>query len=104
MFIIYFNIKIIYTITPDSKIYSKTTTNGAIFTTISWTIATVIFTYYVQHFSNYGLFYGSLSNIIVLILWIYILSYILVIGIAINVQKYNYLNKENINYENKIDK
>lgn len=88
MFIIYFNVKLIYTITPDFKIYSRTTTRGAIFTTISWTIATAIFTYYVKHFSNYGLFYGSLSNIIVLILWIYMLSYILVIGIAINVQKY----------------
>lgn len=84
MFIIYFNIKIIYTIAPDNKIYSKTTTKGALFTTIAWTISTIIFSYYIKHFSNYGLFYGSLSNIIILILWIYILSYILVIGIAIN--------------------
>lgn len=89
MFVIYFNIKIIYTIAPDSKIYSSTTTKGAIFTTIAWTFATAIFSYYVKHFSNYGIFYGSLSNIIILILWIYILSYILVIGIAINVEKYN---------------
>ncbi len=89
MFVIYFNIKIIYTIAPDSKIYSKTTTKGAIFTTISWTIATVIFSYYINHFSNYSFFYGSLSNIIILILWIYILAYILVIGIAINGGQYN---------------
>lgn len=102
MFIIYFNIKLIYTISPDFKIYSKTTTKGAIFTTIAWTIATAIFTYYVKHFSHYGLFYGSLSNIIILILWIYILSYILVIGIAINVQKYDVkkiINENNLNNE-----
>ena len=95
MFIIYFNIKIIYTIAPDSKIYSRTTTKGAIFTTISWTIATVIFGYYIKHFSHYGLFYGSLSNIIILILWIYILAYILVIGIAINSGQYNVIREEN---------
>lgn len=89
MFIIYFNIKIVYTIAPDSKIYSRTTTKGAIFTTISWTIATIIFSYYIKHFSHYGFFYGSLSNIIILILWIYILAYILVIGIAINSGQYN---------------
>ena len=89
MFIIYFNIKIIYTIAPDSKIYSKTTTKGAIFTTFAWTVTTVIFGYYIKHFSNYGFFYGSLSNIIILILWIYLLAYILVIGIAINSGQYN---------------
>lgn len=93
MLIIYFNVKLIYTLAPDSKIYSKTTTRGAVFTTLVWTLATAIFSYYVGHFSNYGIFYGSLSNIIVLILWIYMLSYILVIGIAINVGKDS--NKEN---------
>ncbi len=89
MFIIYFNIKIIYTIAPDSKIYSRTTTKGALFTTISWTIATVLFSYYIKHFSHYGFFYGSLSNIIILVLWIYLLAYILVIGIAVNSGQYN---------------
>ena len=95
MFIIYFNIKIIYTIAPDSKIYSRTTTKGAIFTTVSWTIATVIFSYYIKHFSHYGFFYGSISNIIILVLWIYLLTYILVIGIAINSGQYNI--KEEVN-------
>ena len=37
IFVVYFNIKIIYTIAPDSKIYSKTTTKGALFTTFAWT-------------------------------------------------------------------
>lgn len=95
MFIIYFNIKIIYTIAPDSKIYSKTTTKGAIFTTVSWTFSTALFSYYIKHFSNYGFFYGSISNIIVLVLWIYLLAYILVIGIAINSGQY--IIKEEVN-------
>lgn len=85
--IIYLNIKLIYILAPDSKIKRKTTTEGAVFTTIAWSFATALFSYYVNHFSNYDIFYGSLSNIIILILWIYILSYILVIGIAINVGK-----------------
>lgn len=95
MFIVYFNIKIIYTIAPDSKIYSRTTTKGAIFTTIAWTFTTALFSYYIKHFSHYGFFYGSLSNIIILILWIYLLAYILVIGIAINSGQY--IIKEEVN-------
>ena len=35
------------------------------------------------------MFYGSLSNIIILMMWIYIIAYIFVIGIAINVSSYN---------------
>jgi membrane protein len=84
---IYINIKLIYTIAPDVHIKSKEVTYGAIFTSVFWVIATSIFSYYVDHFSNYDLFYGSLSNIIALMLWIYMLSYIFVLGMALNASK-----------------
>ena len=90
LFIIFFNIKLIYTIAPDWKIMSKHTTRGAVFTTISWIVVIQIYSFWVNHFSNYDLFYGSLSNIVVLMLMIYFISYILVIGIAINVKSYEY--------------
>lgn len=94
MFIMFFNIKLIYTLAPDWKILSKYTTRGAIFTTIGWVIATLIYSYYATHFSNYDFFYGSLSSIVVLMIWIYALSYILVIGIAINVNVYQHIKEE----------
>lgn len=90
IFIIFFNVKLIYTIAPDWKILSKRTTNGAVFTTISWIVVVQIYSYWVTHFSNYDLFYGSLSNIVVLMLMTYIISYILVIGIAINAKSSEY--------------
>lgn len=90
IFIIFFNVKLIYTIAPDWKILSKHTTNGAVFTTISWIVVVQIYSYWVTHFSNYDLFYGSLSNIVILMLMTYIISYILVIGIAINAKSSEY--------------
>lgn len=93
MFIIFINIKLIYTIAPDIVIKSRTTTKGAIFTTLGWTVATAIYTYYVSHFTNYDIFYGSLSNVVVLMIWVYMLSYILVVGIGINVNNYEYNKK-----------
>ena len=81
-------VKLIFTIAPDSYIKSKYTTKGAIFTSISWLLFTFLYSYYVLYFSHYDIFYGSLSNIIVMMMWIYILSYSFVIGIAINVQSY----------------
>lgn len=82
--LIYFNIKLIYTISPDKTIKSSTVTIGALFTTFLWIILTYIFSYYVGHIARYDIFYGSLSNIIVLLLWMYLLSYIFVIGLALN--------------------
>lgn len=90
IFIIYFNLKIIYVISPDKKIKSSSCTKGALFTTIGWIISSRIYSYYVTHFSKYDLVYGSLTNIIILMLWFYILSYIFVIGMSMNV-----LNEKN---------
>ncbi len=95
MLVMYFNVKLIYTMAPDWKILSKYTTKGAIFTTIGWVIATAIYSYYTNHFSNYSLFYGGISNIVILMIWIYALSYILVVGIAINVSEYQNEDEEN---------
>lgn len=85
IFLIYMNLKLIYTIAPSVKISSRSTTYGSIFTTIIWTISTAIFSYYLKHFANYNIIYGNLSNIIILMIWLYIISYVFVMGIAINV-------------------
>ena len=82
--LIYLNLKLIYTIAISNKIESKTTTYGALFTTIVWTIATAIFSYYLRFFANYNVIYGNLSSIIILMMWVYIISYVFVMGIAIN--------------------
>ena len=93
IFIILFNLKLIYTIAPDNKIKSKTTTTGAIFTTFSWVVVVEAYSYWVTNFSNYDIFYGSLSNIVILMLIIYLISFLLIIGIAINVRQYEYDKK-----------
>ena len=78
----------IFTIAPDSPIPSKNMNKGALFTTLSWLLITSIYSIYVTNFADYSLFYGSLANIVILMIWIYILSYTLVIGIAINSDDY----------------
>lgn len=87
--VIFIAIKIVYTIAPDKKIPSKYVNHGAFFTTIGSIIVTAIYSYYVNHFAHYDLFYGSLSNIVILMMWVYILSYIIVVGIAINANTYS---------------
>ena len=85
---IYFNVKLVYVTAPDRRIPSNTTTKGAIFTTICWIIATEIYTFYIRSFSTYSIFYGSLSNLLILLIRVYILSYIFVLGMGINASVY----------------
>ena len=88
MIIMYFTIKLVYVISPDWQILAKNTTKGALFTTTGWLLTTALFSFYVSHLSRYDIFYGSLANVVALMIWVYVISYILVVGIAINVREY----------------
>lgn len=57
------------------------------FTTIMWLIATAVFRFYLEYFARYDILYGNLSSIIILMVWVYFLSYIFVLGMAINVSR-----------------
>ena len=81
---IYILIKIIYTIAPSKDILSKSVTRGSLFTTILWMVATQIYSFWVGNVAHYDIFYGSISNIIILLMWVYILAYIFVIGMILN--------------------
>lgn len=83
-FTVFFFIKILYTIAPDKEIPSAHVNFGALFTSIGWLISTEIYLYYVGHFANYNFYYSSLSNIAILMIWVYILATIFVIGMGIN--------------------
>lgn len=83
-FIIFFFIKIVYTMAPDRRIPSSYVNRGAIFTAIFWIFATYAYSYYIANFAHYNVFYGGLSNVIILMLWVYFLSYIFTIGMALN--------------------
>ena len=87
LLIIYLNIKLIYTIAPSKNIKSEETTYGAAFTTIGWTLATIIFKIYINHFARYDIIYGNLASIIIMMVWMYFLSFIFVLGMAINVSR-----------------
>lgn len=87
MFIIFFFIKVIYTIAPDAQIPSKYVNKGAIFTTVFWVISSFAYSYYITNIARYDLFYGSLSSLIILMLWFYLMAYIFVVGLAINYRK-----------------
>lgn len=92
--VLHFNIKLLYIMAPDEKIKSMTTTKGAVFTTIGWILASEVYSVYIGSFTSYDKFYGSISNIVILLLWIYILAYIFVLGMIINAGSYKSVTEE----------
>ena len=84
LFLIYYNLKLLYTIAPDTKISSRSTIPGALFTTLMWLISSKVYAFYVDYFANYNVFYGAMSNILILLIWVYILAYIFTLGMCFN--------------------
>ena len=92
--ITFMTIKILYTMAPDTKIKSHYVNYGAFFSTVAIMLVTGIYSFYVTNFAHYDVLYGSLANIAILMLLIYFISYIIVLGIAINHNYYKLdLNK-----------
>ena len=88
---IFITIKIIYTMSC-SKVKSKYVNRGTLFATIGIILVTTIYSFYVTNIAHYDVLYGSLSSIAILMFLVYLISYILVLGMAINHQYYNLEN------------
>lgn len=70
---------------------------GAIFSAVGWLIFSYLYKIYIDRFSNYSYIYGSLTAIILMMLWLYMCIIILFLGAEINVWIYNKLkNTKNI--------
>ena len=83
MILMFFAVKLIYTMAPDEPVNNNANL-GPLFTTLLWIVGTLVYSVYVKDFSNYNLFYGSISNIIILMIWVYYLAYVFVLGMAIS--------------------
>jgi len=58
---------------------------GAVLAAISWAILSALFRLYVANFGNYNKVYGAVGAVIVLLLWLYMTSLVLLLGDQLNV-------------------
>ena len=73
----------VYTYVPDAKMKFKEQIPGAIFAAVVWSVFSWGFSIYVTYGNSYGI-YGSLSIIIIVLLWMYFCMYIIMIGAYMN--------------------
>lgn len=69
---------------PSRKLRWRWVTPGMLFTVVLLIIATNALNIYVSRFGNYGRTYGVLGVFIILMVWIYISSFIILLGAEIN--------------------
>ena len=85
MFILLFLfLRLFYNFAPDRMRKTNHITIGTLFTSIGWTIITVIYGIIARHMYNYEIVFGGLANVALLMIWLYFISFIFVIGLALN--------------------
>jgi membrane protein len=57
---------------------------GAVVATTLWFAATLLFAWYVRNIANYNVIYGSITAVILLLVWMYVLAVIALFGCQFN--------------------
>jgi membrane protein len=57
---------------------------GAVLATAMWLLSTALFGWYLQHYADYSVIYGSLGVGITLLIWMYLISLVVLIGAEFN--------------------
>jgi membrane protein len=78
------SVAIVYYSAPDAQQKFRFITPGAVLSVVVWILASLAFDFYVSNFGNYNAMYGSIGAVIVLLLYFYISSAVLLFGAEIN--------------------
>ena len=74
----------LYYFLPDVEQRFRFITPGSVTGVVIWLVASVGFSVYVANFANYDVNYGALAGVIVLLVWMYLSSMVLLLGAEIN--------------------
>jgi membrane protein len=78
---------VVYRYAPDRDAPQfRWTSTGALVATVLWVLGTIAFDVYVDNFGSYNKTYGALAGVAILLLWLYLTSYIVLLGAEINAE------------------
>ena len=87
-FVVFFVLFLFYYFIPNVRQKPMHIIPGTVFALLSWIVVSVGFTFYINNIANYSLVYGSIGAFIILLLWFYITSLLLLTGSIINSMVY----------------
>jgi membrane protein len=81
---LFFGISTLFHLGPSIKSRWKLFTPGSILATLGIIITSIGFNYYINHFSQYNKVYGSIGTLMIILIWMYFNSIILLTGFELN--------------------
>lgn len=75
---------VLYKLLPGQKISFRHQLAGAFLAAAGWVVFSLIYSAYINNFTNYSLIYGSLTAIVLLMLWLYFCMNIFLCGAEFN--------------------
>jgi membrane protein len=76
---------IVYYAAPDVEVrHWRYITPGAVFGVTAWILASVLFFFYVSKFASYSATYGAFAAVVILLIWLYLTSSVLLLGAELN--------------------
>jgi len=69
---------------PTEKVTFKEIIPGSIFASVGLLLVTLLYATYVGQIADYDILYGSLANIVALLIWFYFLAWVLCLGVLFN--------------------
>src|SRR4051812_22084623 len=79
-------VALIYYYAPDAVQEWIWITPGSLFATTLWLAISVVFKFYVAHFTSYNATYGAIGGVIVLMLWFYVSALAVLVGAELNAE------------------
>lgn len=81
---------LVYRFMPKHKVTIRSQIYGAIFSAISLNVVSFIFSKYLYIFKDFSITYGSLTTLMLIMMWTYLCFYIIFIGAELNKTIKNY--------------
>lgn len=72
-----------YCLLPNNRLPWREQFPGAVFTSVFWTLYSFFFSVYIDYFNGYSM-YGSLTTVIIVMIWLYFCMYIFFCGALVN--------------------
>ncbi|TQM03133.1 YihY/virulence factor BrkB family protein [Pseudonocardia kunmingensis] len=78
---------VVYRVAPDRDApRMRWVSPGAVVAAALWIVGSLAFSLYVDNFGSYNKTYGALAGVVVLLLWLYLTSYIVLLGAEVNAE------------------
>ncbi len=82
--VVFVAVAILYRVGPNLRLPLRWIAPGAALFAVAWLAATWLFGWYVTGFATYGSTYGALAGVAILLIWFYLTSFILLLGVEVN--------------------